>query len=126
MTGYSVNILETSKELKAREKIAIKDTSNAKPLDEIVAVGFPVRIKPDWYAVLEIHNEKSEDKDYKKYVIVDKDGEKYVTGSESFFTSFRDIFTDMIGEEEDYEIECYKMESKNYKGKHFLTCSIVF
>lgn len=126
MTGYSVNILETSKELKAREKIAIKDTSNAIPLDEIVEVGVPVVITPDWYAVLEIHNEKSEDKDYKKYVIVDKNGEKYVTGSESFFSSFHDIFVDMADEEEDYEIECYKMESKNYKGKHFLTCSIVF
>nr|DAV56661.1 MAG TPA: hypothetical protein [Caudoviricetes sp.] len=27
--------------------------------------------------------------------------------------------------ETDYELEVYRMDSKNYKGKQFITCSIV-
>lgn len=33
MEGYSVTIVESSKELTAKEKIALKDYSNATPLD---------------------------------------------------------------------------------------------
>ena len=61
-----------------------------------------------------------------KYVIVTKDGTKYVTGSNSFITAFEDIEDEMADAGEDeYEIEVYRMESKNYKGKQFITCSIV-
>jgi hypothetical protein len=30
-----------------------------------------------------------------------------------------------MGDEEQFSIEVYKKDSKNYKGKQFLTCSIV-
>lgn len=125
MEGFSVKIKETSKELSAREKIRIKDTSNAIKLDEATAEA-PVVIAVDMYAVLEIHNEKSDNKDYLNYVIVDKGGNKFVTGSESFWTSFKDIVDEMMDAgEEDFEIEVYRKDSKNYKGKQFITCSIV-
>lgn len=125
MEGFSVKIKETSKELSAREKIRIKDTGNAIKLDEATA-GAPVVIAVDMYAVLEIHNEKSDNKDYLNYVIVDKGGNKFVTGSESFWTSFKDIVDEMMDAgEEDFEIEVYRKDSKNYKGKQFITCSIV-
>lgn len=125
MEGFSVKIKETSKELSAREKIRIKDTSNAIKLDEATAGG-PVVIAVDMYAVLEIHNEKSDNKDYLNYVIVDQGGNKFVTGSESFWTSFENIVDEMMDAgEEDFEIEVYRKDSKNYKGKQFITCSIV-
>ena len=92
MTGYSASVSFASKELTARERIAIKDTTNAAALDELTKDNTNVRIVPDYYAVLDIHNEKSDDKDYKKYVIVDKAGNKYVTGSESFMNAFLEIF----------------------------------
>ena len=60
-----------------------------------------------------------------KYIVVDKTGNKFVTGSESFFAAFKGIFEEMGGTDEDYEIEVYRLPSKNYKGKEFLTCSIV-
>lgn len=124
MEGFSVKIFETSKELTAKEKIKLKDTSNAIRIDEVTQDGKLV-ISPDFYVVLDVHNEKSDNVDYKNYIVVDKKGNKYVTGSESFFTSFRDIYEDMQGEDEEYEIEIYRLESKNYKGKTFITCSIV-
>lgn len=124
MTGFEAKIREASKVLTAKERVKFKDTTNAIQLDDATKES-PLVIAPDFYVVLDIHNEHSEDKDYVKYVIVDKSGTKFVTGSESFFTAFKSIIDEMGGTDEDYEIEVYRMPSKNYKGKEFLTCSIV-
>lgn len=126
MTGYKASVLECSKELTAKEKIAIKDTTNAVQLDE-AADGENVIIDFDYYAILDIHNENSDSKDYEKYIIADKNGTRYVTGSKPFFTAFTDIYEEMTDNapDEEFSIMCYKKESKNYKGKYFLTCSII-
>lgn len=124
MTGFEAKIREASKELTAKERVKFKDTTNAVQLDDATKEN-PLVIAPDFYVILDIHNERSEDKDYVKYIVVDKDGNKFVTGSESFFTAFKSIFEEMGGTNEDYEIEVYRLPSKNYKGKEFLTCSIV-
>ena len=123
MTGYSVSIKESSIELTAKQRIALKDTTSAKKLDEVTQVE-DVVIYPDMWAVLSIHNEKSDNVDYENYILVDKSGEKYVTGSQSFWTSFMDIYNEMAGEDEEWGVRVYRVESKNYKGKQFLTCSI--
>ena len=128
-TSYNVTVSYTSKELSAKERISIKDTTNATPIDTAIDnPDIPLLISPDFYAVLKVHNEKAKDNpDYTKYVIVDKSGQKYVTGSESFFNAFSEIWEEMSadGNGEDFSIECYKRPSKNYKGKSFITCSIV-
>lgn len=124
-TNFSVKIEECNKELTARERIAIKDTGNAVKLDTAVEPNSPLVISPDYYAVLTVHNEASDDVDYTNYIVVDKDGQKYVTGSDSFFKSFIEIYSEMVDEDEEYSIEIRKQESKNYKGKFFLTCSII-
>ena len=122
MEGYSVQIKTTSMELSAKERVRIKDTSNAVKLDELAAENKV--ITPVAYAVLGIHNEKSENKDYEVYVIIDNNGTKYVTCSPSFFTAFKDIWDELADDGEEFSIEVYRLESKNYKGKYFLTCSI--
>lgn len=126
MTGYSVRIEDASKELTKKERVMLKDTSDDVKLDEATN-GEAIIINPDYYVVLNIHNEKSDNKDYLVYVIVDKDGTKYITGSESFWSSFLNIWDEMTedGETEPWELKCYKLDSKNYKGKQFLTCSII-
>lgn len=124
MIGYSVKIVYASKELSARDRVAVKDTTNAIALDDATKDS-PLVIAIDYYVELAVHNEKSEDKDYKKYVVVDKSGNKFVTGSESFFTAMLEIMDEMSDSGENFEIQVYRMPSKNYKGKEFLTCSIV-
>lgn len=124
MTGYSVKIQYCSKELTARDRVAIKDTTNAVSLDEATQSS-NVIVDIDYYAKLAVHNEHSEDKDYEKYIIVAKDGTKYVTGSTSFLTAMEEIVEEMADSGEDFQLEVYRMPSKNYKGKEFLTCSIV-
>lgn len=122
---YIVAVRECSKELTARERVLIKDTTNAISLDEATSDSdTPLVISPDFYAVLDVHNEKSDNKDYTKYILVDKNGNKFVTGSDSFWNSFMEIMDEMEGEG-DFEIQVYRRESKNYKGKSFITCSIV-
>lgn len=125
MTGYNVTIKEVSKELTARERIMLKDTTNAIKLDEAVNGEDPLVIRPAAFAVLLIHNEKSDNVDYENYIIMDTSGNKFVTGSPSFWSSFMEIWEEMKDESEEYSIEVYKRDSKNYKGKQFLTCSII-
>lgn len=121
---YSVVVSETSKELTAKERIQIKDTTDAIRLDEATKEN-AVMIDVDFYAVLNIHNEKSDDKDYTTYVIVDKDGQRYTTGSPSFWSSFMNIYTEMKDETEPWAIKAYRMPSKNRAGKDFITCSLI-
>jgi hypothetical protein len=122
---YEVKINSVSKELTARERVMLKDTRNAIKLDEAIK-DTPLVISPAYYAVLDVHNEKSkEDKDFQNFIVVDTAGNKYVTGSSSFFEAFTEIVEEMSGTGEEYEIEIYKLDSKNYKGKQFITCSIV-
>ena len=126
MEGYKATVERASKELSVKEKIMIKDTSDAIKLDDEVKEG-SVIITPDYYAVIDVFNEKSDTKNYKKIVIVDKEtGNKYTTGSMPFITSFEDIWDEMVDAGEGtFQIKIYPKESKNYKGKYFITCSIV-
>jgi hypothetical protein len=124
MTGYKIEIREASEELTKKQKIMLKDTTGATKLD-VATQEAPVIINPAMWAVLAIHNEKSSNPDYENYIVVDKDGSKYVTGSESFWDTFYDIWSDMQGEEEEWSIRVYRSPSKNYSGKDFITCSIV-
>lgn len=124
MTGYSVKIKEASKDLSAKARVMIKDTSDARKIDEATAES-AIIINPDFYAVLEVHNEKSDNTDYEVFVIVDKDGQKYVTGSPSFISSFMNILDEMADCDDEWAIKVYRMDSKNYKGKQFITCSVI-
>ena len=126
MANYEAKIVEASAELSAKSKLLLKDFSNATQLDKSIEEGDSIIIHPAMHAVLEVHNENSKgDKDYKKYVIIDKDGTKYVTGSTSFFESFMEIFTELDGTGEEYGIQVTKYPSRNYEGKYFIKCSVV-
>lgn len=124
MEGYATRIIEASKELSKKEAVMLKDTSDCIKLDEALKDG-AITFKPEYYAVVGIHNEKSDNKDYQVYVVVDETGNKYATSSESFFTSFKDIYSDMRDSDEEWALKVYKLDSKNYNGRQFITCSII-
>ena len=126
MEGYSTSIIETSKELTKKERVLLKEMNGGQSLDLLTMNDNSILITPDYYAVVSVHNEKSKgDKDYTKYEVVDKDGTVYITGSNSFWESFKNIFEEMEGEDEDYSIKVFSKPSKNYQGKSFITCSII-
>ena len=121
--AYSASIKESSRELSAKERIMPKDTTSAVKLDQATQVE-DIHISVDSYAILNIHNDKATPTDYENYIILDKNGTKYVTGSQSFWNAFMDIFTEMENESEEWSIRVYRHPSKNYSGKDFITCAI--
>lgn len=130
-TDYQVKIVDTSiSDLNPRMELLLKSTTGGIALDEALEdmdEGEGLVIEPKDYAVLEIHNEKvkeGESTDYTKYVIL-TDKDKYVTSSMNFFNSFLDIFETMKDSGENYSIKIFRKESRNFKGKYFLTCEII-
>lgn len=128
---FNVTINTTSipaDKLTAKERIKLKDTSSATPLDTAVSDDTALTISPIAYALLDVHNEKAKgDKDYSQLLILDANGDKYTTGSNSFMNSFFDIWSEMDFETtgEAFDIKIYRRPSKNYAGKSFITCSII-
>ena len=130
-TDYQVKIVDTSiANLNPRMELLLKSTTGGIALDEALEdmdEDEGLVMEPKDYAVLEIHNEKvkeGESTDYTKYVILTANG-KYVTSSMNFFNSFLDIFETMKDSGEDYSIKIFRKESRNFKGKYFLTCEII-
>lgn len=121
---YSAKIVASSHELTPKEKLRCKDTTAAIRIDAATETDDLI-ISPVGYAVIEIHNEKSKDhKDYNNYLIFGNDGAIYVTGSTSFWRSFKDIYDEMQDSNEPWELVCTRRMSKNYAGKFFLTCYV--
>lgn len=125
MAEYKATVNAATWVMTAREKLRYTDLTDAIQLDEATQSGDLI-IDVDKWAVINVHNEKSDTVDYVKYVIIDKDDQVYVTGSESFWNSFTQIYEVMSEEgETTYSIKVYRRESKNYKGKDFITCRII-
>lgn len=123
---FSAKIADASKELTIEERIKVKDTRDAESLEKISRDGAVV-LNIVAYVVLDIHNEKSDDKDYRQYVLLDNDGNKYMTGSEPFFNSFVDIWDELDEAEvplSERNFKIYQLPSRNYAGRNFVTCSI--
>lgn len=123
---YVTKVMHVTKELTARERIKFKDVSDAQRLDDIVN-DTPVLITIDYYGEVAVHNEHSENKDYTVFILVDTDGQKYATGSEAFMKALEDISDELADSGEDLkgtEIKVYKLPSKNYNGRMFITCSL--
>lgn len=124
--NYKAQVIEASKELTGKEKVALKNFADMIQLDEATKeTDAGVLINVAWTAQVSVHNEKADNQDYIKHVYVDKDGTMYISGSEPLYRQYCDIAEDMKGEEEEWGIKIIRKESSNYKGKDFLTCVIV-
>lgn len=127
MLDYSVKVVESSKELTKKETVMFKDLSDAINLSEYIdESNDAVIIDVDSFVHLEIHNEKAKEgqnKDYDNYVVVDKNGTRYYTGSYSFWNALGDIWVEMKDCDEEWSIKVYKKQSKGKKD--FITCSVM-
>lgn len=113
-------IIKSSKELTKVERVAIKNISNAVRLDVETKDEGHIVITPEYYVILKV---STDDKEYEKIIITDKNGVKYTTGSETFISRFTDIFDEMEGE--DFNIDIFSAESKKYTGKYYITCDLL-
>nr|DAX11505.1 MAG TPA: ssDNA binding protein [Caudoviricetes sp.] len=123
---YVAKLVTATRELSAKERVAVKMFIGAEQLDELTQRDENgVLIDIDYVAVVEVYNEKSDNKNYNKYVYVDKDGTMYISGSETLYRTYEEIAEEMEGENEPWSIKVIRRESTNYKGKDFLTCMLV-
>ena len=129
MNGFSVTIDEvfSRRELTFKERVILKDTTAAVGVDQIVDSTTPLDLRLSHFALLNVHNEASKDKDYRQVVIVSDDGNRYFSGSDSLISALLDIWAEMRNcpEDEDWQLRIYKLPSKNYTGKEFLTCTVI-
>lgn len=130
MEEYSVEIIESSRDFTPRERLKIMRNGQMLSMDSAIeeakANGATLEICPVDYAVVKIFNPIAKgDKEYEKFVVFEKGGAMFCTGSKSFFTSFKVIWDTMKETDEEYSIELFKRESKNYPGKTYIDCAIV-
>lgn len=128
MEGYKAKVVDSWKTLSVKEKISYKETDSFDKLDEIVPVDGELVITLANFITVEVENPKSENPNYNQYILVADNGDAYVTSSNTFCASLNSILDEIkdAGEDEvgEWQLKIYKRESNNFKGKHFLTCSI--
>ena len=120
----------STRELSAKERVMFKDMANATSLVDFVSAqretGEKAIIDVVDFAVIDVHNPKAQDDtDYTIYLVIDKNGNKFYTSSEAFWSAFSNIYAEMKDADEEWGIEAVLIPSKNYKGKEILTCSLV-
>lgn len=127
---YSTVIAGSSRELTVKEKITLKDFNDCVGLDTVVSETDGLIIDPDVIVEVKVHNERAkDDKDYNTIVILDKNGTKYSTSSNSLRDSIGDIMDELSqlteADKVDLKIKVFKKPSKNYSGKYFLTATVI-
>lgn len=123
---YAATVVESSKELSPKERVMMKDTTGCVSLNAEVEGGRSIDIDVDYWVHLAIHNENAKDgKDYDNYIVVDKNGTRYSTGSPSFWTSFQDIMDDMEDVQEAWKLHVQAFPSKTREGKEYLKASVI-
>lgn len=121
---YKAKVTNSMVSLTKKQEVQFKNFADMEQLDELTKVE-PVLIDLANIVTVSVHNEKSDNQDYNKYVYVDKNGAMYISGSEPLYRQACDIMEDMEGSEEDYAIKVIRKPSANYKDRDFLTCVIV-
>lgn len=130
--NYKATVKACTKELTPIERIAIKDTKAMVNImdyvEEVEAAGNQLKLVIDYVAILDVHNPKSDNPDYEIYVFAATSGIRYYTSSQSLYQAVKEIAEELQSggmQLSEVEIMFYRRESANYKGKHFLTASIV-
>ena len=126
---YKVVIAEVTegKELNFRERARLVKLAGEKKIDPELAFSEDKKltIKPDYYAILEVHNPSAENEDYSILCFVCGD-ELYTSSSETLKDSYLELLelAKESNESLDFPIEIYGVPSKNYSGREFFTCTI--
>lgn len=132
---YEVAITGSSLEkIRGTERLRYTNFAGMVQLDDITTDdGVKNALDITGYVECHVHNEKSDTVDYDKLVLISRDGELYLTGSDSFKRAFIEIFDALTGDfvedgispqDRVYPILVFKAPSKNIKGKTFLCCAV--
>lgn len=123
--NYSARVVSVTTELTGRQMVALRNFSDMVQLNDLTK-DEDVLINIDYVACVEVHNEKSDNKDYMKYIFADRDGTKYITGSEPLYREYTDIkeALEAVRDTDPISIKVMRKQSKNNQND-FLTCILV-
>lgn len=123
--NYSAHVVSATTDLTGRQMVVLRNFSDMAQLNDLTKEE-DVLINIDYVACVEVHNEKSDNKDYMKYIFVDRDGTKYITGSEPLYREYTDIkeALEAAGDTDPISIKVMRKQSKNNQND-FLTCILV-
>lgn len=132
---YEVTITGSSLEkIRGTERLRYTNFTGMVQLDDIISDdGVKTALDITGYVECHVYNDKTDTQEYDKLVLIAKDGELYLTGSDSFKRGFMEIFealTDdfvedgIAPQDRVYPILAFKAPSKNIKGKTFLCCAV--
>ena len=124
--GYKSEIINSNREFTKREELKFKEVADCLSLDKVCNDDSSTLIEVDIFAVIHIENPTAKNPEYDVCVIVDKEGKKYKTGSQTFINSLLTIYGELkeAGElEEGLTISVFKKQSKNFDGK-FINCCL--
>lgn len=121
---YSIKVKNAMKELSKKEQVQLKDLSDAIKIDNATKEQGTLMIYNVKNVITAaVHNDNASPADYNNFIIIDEEGNRYVTGSEAFGRRLEEIIDDMEGEE--FGLKCFRRPSKNYAGRDFLSCAVI-
>lgn len=122
---FNVVIEKSLKEVTKKEMLQLKDLTDAVRLDQATQEHGSVMIYniQNMVKMFLVSDDPKNPQEYAKTVITDTEGNRFVTGSESFARRAWEIADDMAGDE--FGLKVYRRPSKNYPGREFLSCSVI-
>lgn len=122
---FNVVIEKSLKEVTKKEMLQLKDLTDAVRLDQATQEHGSVLIPniQNMVKMFLVSDDPKNPQEYAKMVITDTEGNRFVTGSESFARRAWEIADDMAGDE--FGLKVYRRPSKNYPGREFLSCSVI-
>ena len=123
---FECKIVNTTKELSLLERIRVKENTDSVTIDKEFDRDPEIKevIVPFSYAVeMEIHNDASETKDYRRLAIVTPDNEIYTTGSKSAIEAFYRLY-DELKDLDNWSLKFVRRPSRNRPGQMFLSCTV--
>lgn len=124
---FNLIITESLVNLTKKDLLQLKDLSDAVKLDQATqeAANGSVIINnvKNIVSLNLVSDDPQNPQEYSKTVVIDGDGIRFVTGSDSFARRAWEIAREMDGDE--FGLKVYRRPSKNYAGREFLSCSVI-
>lgn len=123
---YQAKVTEViGKELTKKEMFSVSRFNRCKDVASLLSEQEVIVKEVQTVAIVEVHNEKSDNTDYKKMVVIGADGGRYVTGSETAMREMMDIMDYMAEYDEAFDVQFVTRPSNNFKDRDFITVELL-
>ena len=124
---FNLIITESLVNLTKKDLLQLKDLSDAVKLDqatqEALSGSYIIQDVKNIVSLNLVSDDPQNPQEYSKTVVIDGEGNRFVTGSDSFARRAWEIAREMDGET--FELKVYRRPSKTYAGREFLSCSVI-